>query len=453
MVNEQVRLGLLAFASGVLITLGTVGVVLQWSPSLWLTFYILAFLFLLRLVVKYWALAQAVKTIRDGMERLTSGDFSEPITLRSDMPTFTQKIADQLNKLQRDVSHLIESTRENNLTQTAIMSGLNEGVISTNQQGVVRSENALAAKLLHVSAEPNHLDDHLYLRGVNYNYVWNQMVKSMKSGESHVEEINISGEGEQRVIEVYTAPLDLGNEEGALAVLRDVTHVKQLERLREDFVANVSHELKTPLTSIRGYIDLLRSHKRKPQQAEQFYEIIEIEADRLQLLIDDLLELSEIQAGDVQRTRNEQVYLYQTADEVLTEIEPLAAKMQVTLHLEIDPDLIVRSNRSRMKQLFTNLVSNAVKYNKPGGEVWVRANQERDRTIIEVKDNGIGIPPEDQARIFERFYSVSKSRSRELGGTGLGLAIVKHIAGLYGGSVSVDSEQGRGTSFTVVLPL
>ncbi len=453
MASEHIRYGIRSFTAGVLTAVGLCGAFLAWPLVLWLSLLLLGLVLAARIFLDYFVITKAVKAVNAGIDRMIAGDFTEPIQTGTSMPKWTNQIAEALNLLQKDALLLLESTQEHNATQTAILSGLNEGVLSTDQHGLVKSENALAAKLLHAAPAANGQGDYLYLRGVNYNYVWNLMEKSMDLGKPHVEEINISGEGELRVIEVYTAPLDFGDEEGALAVLCDVTHVKQLERLREDFVANVSHELKTPLTSIRGYIDLLRSHRRKPQEAEQFYEILEIEADRLQSLIDDLLELSEIQAGDAQRARNERVFLYQVADDVLTEIEPLAAKMDVTLHLEVDPDLMVRANRTRMKQLFTNLVSNAVKYNRPGGDVWVRASRERDRVTIEVKDNGIGIPMEDMSRIFERFYRVSKSRSREMGGTGLGLAIVKHIAGLYGGSVSVDSEPERGTSFTVVLPL
>ena len=262
---------------------------------------------------------------------------------------------------------------------------------------------------------------------------------------------NEGGSVEAGPVNVYTRDSSSGTR-GALAVIRDVSHMKQLERMREDFVANVTHELKTPLTSISGYIDLLRSKPRSPEDAEQFYEIIDIEADRLQFLISDLLELSEIQTGDVHHNKNEIFYLYSTVDELFVELEPLASKHQVQLHLLVDPDFQIRANASRMKQLLMNLLSNAIKYNRPGGDVWVESIQERGRGIIVVRDNGIGIPEEDLPRIFERFYRVSKSRSTALGGTGLGLAIVKHIASLYGGSVHVRSALGEGTSFTITFP-
>ena len=222
------------------------------------------------------------------------------------------------------------------------------------------------------------------------------------------------------------------------------------QELRQE-IANISHDLRTPLTSIRGYIELLSSGKRDEQTARQFYEIIEIEAQRLANLIDDLLELSSIEQANT-RPKAEPVSVADTVREVFEQVAPMAQKMEVALQSDIQEGLTVTMTHKHLQEFVMNLTDNAVKYNRPGGRVTVHGRQEAGNIVISVSDTGIGIPPESVDRIFERFYRVDKGRSRELGGTGLGLSIVKHIAGLYGGSVRVDSTLGQGTVFTVCLP-
>ncbi|MCI8554344.1 MAG: GHKL domain-containing protein [Clostridiales bacterium] len=262
---------------------------------------------------------------------------------------------------------------------------------------------------------------------------------------------------EERTLQVFAAPLPsaagsvVGEREGALAVISDITRLTKLEELRSEFVANVTHELKTPLTSIRGYIELLKSGPRDEQTSRSFYEIIEIEAERLQKLTDDLLQLSEIEnrRGD---TENPPTPLSDSVCKAAETLRPEAESRGVRLYLFVDSDLAVRATPRRLYQLIKNLMENAVKYNRDGGAVNVSAHREKNLAVIRVHDTGIGIPSEHHERIFERFYRVDKGRSRELGGTGLGLSIVKHIVSLYGGSLQVDSEAGTGTTFTVRLP-
>lgn len=444
------------FIVGLLTAAAIIGLVYDWPLLLCVFLLSAAVLLALFVFLHLRNLSESLEHYRTGIEAMTQGDFAVSF-IPSDVPSsLLAELGQSLDALSDYLAYLLEGSQEQSLLQQAILDGLNEGVVSTDRRGRIKLETPLVRELLRgpaATAPGRGQENYLFLRGVSYNYIWGLMAKAMQQQKSIQEEINLSTGTETRSIEVYTAPLRLGDEVGALAVLRDVTLIKQLERMREDFVANVTHELKTPLTSIRGYVDLLRSTPRLPAEAEQFYEILDIEADRLQALINDLLELSEIQVGDYQRTRNESVVLYQVCDEVLGELAPLACERKVRLHLDVDPDLVIRANASRIKQLLTNLISNAVKYNKEGGDVWVDAAVERSTMTLRVRDSGIGIPPEHHARIFERFYRVSKSRSREVGGTGLGLAIVKHIAGLYGGTVRVESAPGEGSIFTVLLPM
>ena len=257
---------------------------------------------------------------------------------------------------------------------------------------------------------------------------------------------------EERILQVYAARAGEGAGDGALAVLSDVTRLRKLEQMRRDFAANVTHELKTPLTSIRGYVELLKSGDRDPETARSFYEIIEIEAERLQKLTDDLLQLSEIETGTPE-SDPPLTSLAETVERVAASLQPEADARGIRMQWIISPGLQVRAHPRRLYQLMKNLMENGIKYNRDGGALQVSGAVERGAVVIRVRDTGIGIPPEHRDRIFERFYRVDKGRSRELGGTGLGLSIVKHIVGLYGGDVSVASEPQVGTTFTVRLPM
>ncbi len=201
-----------------------------------------------------------------------------------------------------------------------------------------------------------------------------------------------------------------------------------------------------------GIVELLKGGERDPRTTAQFYEIIEIEAERLQALIDDMLQLSEIEGNRDDPGTIQMVSLAEVAAETAERLAPVAEKAGVAIQTDLDPTLTMRASRLRLEQLFYNLMDNAVKYNKPGGEVRVSVRRERKFTVVTVEDTGIGIPEEHHDRIFERFYRVDKSRSRQLGGTGLGLSIVKHIVTLYNGDISVVSHPGQGTLFIVRFP-
>jgi len=226
----------------------------------------------------------------------------------------------------------------------------------------------------------------------------------------------------------------------------------ELQVMRAEFVANVSHELKTPLTSIRGFVETLRNgHIKDPAVQERFLEIIDIEVERLHQLISDILELSEIEGmeGELELQKFD---LSTLLDDVATLLDDKATDSNVSIIVEDCEQLPVLASKYRIKQILINLVDNAIKYNRVGGKVYIRATREPDRMIvIRVKDTGEGIAPEHLPRVFERFYRVDKSHSRQMGGTGLGLSIVKHIAQLYAGTATVESIEGAGSTFTVRL--
>ncbi|MGH9343246.1 MAG: ATP-binding protein [Terriglobia bacterium] len=256
-----------------------------------------------------------------------------------------------------------------------------------------------------------------------------------------------------RVFEVQAAPLAEPTRAGAIAILHDITDIERLERVRKDFVANVSHELRTPLTAIRGYTEtLLDGGLEDAEQSRKFLEVILNHSIRLNNIASDLLVLSELESGRTQ-PEHDLVSVRVVVDSALRAVEIEADARQVHLVRGRVDEIEVLGSRVRLEQAIINLLNNAVKFNRPGGNVRIEATASEETSVfIAVSDTGIGIPSEDLSRIFERFYRVDKARSREVGGTGLGLSIVKHVVERMGGAIKVDSQLGKGASFTLTIP-
>jgi two-component system, OmpR family, phosphate regulon sensor histidine kinase PhoR len=258
----------------------------------------------------------------------------------------------------------------------------------------------------------------------------------------------------ERWLQVNAAAItnSTGEREGTILVFHDLSRLKQLERQREEFVANVSHELRTPLSLIKGYVEtLLDGAKDQPEVAERFLKIIERNSNRLDLLIQDLLTISALESGRM-KLELSPVPLRPLADKVLNFLHTKAENRNVTLANAL-PEFTASGDANRLDQALANLVDNAIKYGRAGGTVTVGGNKRDDSQLeLFVRDDGPGIPPEALTRVFERFYRVDKARSRDQGGTGLGLAIVKHIVQAHGGEVRCESELGQGATFFFTLP-
>lgn len=381
-------------------------------------------------------LTQAVRSVSVG---------DEPVHV-ADAPDEMGELSMAFNRMSERLADAHRQLARSNEQMAGILQGMDDGVVAVDSDGTISLITNRARELLGPSAgTARRLSD----CGGDYRRLQALLEQVMRTGKDARDVWLLSG-AEERMVQVYAAPVQEEHVRGGLAVLSDITRLHKLEVMRSEFVANVTHELKTPLTSIRGYIELLKSGERDAETARSFYEIIEIEAERLQKLTDDLLQLSDIENGG-NDTEVPLTPLADVVERVVNTLRPEAEQKQVELDVTVEPGLKVRAHTRRLYQLVKNLMENAVKYNRAGGNVRLTAGVEMGVAVIRVQDTGIGIPPEHLDRIFERFYRVDKGRSRELGGTGLGLSIVKHIVSLYGGDIRVTSQPGEGTTFTVRL--
>ncbi|MEO7659469.1 MAG: ATP-binding protein [Pyrinomonadaceae bacterium] len=273
-------------------------------------------------------------------------------------------------------------------------------------------------------------------------------VATEKSGDVRLELLT----GQKRNFDVYVAPFDLERKKFAIIFFHETTQIDRLETVRQEFLSNISHELRTPLTSILAFVETLEDGAINDKENNlRFLEVIRRNAKRMHSLIADILELSMIESGNVSLSIRK-VQLSTVVNHVFSALAAKAGDGEIKLKSDIPHDIEILADVVRLEQMLTNLVDNAIKFNRPGGLVTVSHSTDDDREVISVADTGEGLLPEHAQRIFERFYRSDRARSREVGGTGLGLAIVKHLAKLHGGEVSVASAIGSGTIFRIELP-
>lgn len=327
------------------------------------------------------------------------------------------------------------------------------GVLLVDERRRILQDNPAACAMLH--APPEGLVGRTLLEAtLSYEFLdLLQMARqTMQPQEREIRYREASGNIlHVRVVPLLKNPDAEARSHSFLILLQDVTNLRHLETVRRDFVANVSHELHTPLTSIRAIAETLQDGAlHDPDVADRFIGIILSEVDRLTRILSDLLVLSRAESHPVNR---EPFDLAEMIVEVVDRFQKQAERSQVTLLCSLQSALPVLADRDQMEQVLVNLVDNAIKYNREGGSVQVKAAIEADTVVVCIQDTGIGILSQDLPRIWERFYRADKARSRRSGGTGLGLSIVKHIVEAYGGTVSVESEYGRGSTFTFRMPL
>lgn len=346
-------------------------------------------------------------------------------------------------------------TRQRN-EQEAILSSMVEGVVAIDTEEKVIGLNRAAASMLELSATREHRGRNL--QGVVRNVALQDFIAATLRAEQPVEgDIALYGDRE-RFIQVHGAPLrdSEGNTFGAVAVLNDVTRLRRLEQLRREFAANVSHEVKTPITSIKGFVEtLLDGALDSPEDARRFLGIILDQTDRLSAIIEDLLLLSRIEKQqELESIQLTQSSLRPRLESVIATCDAMASASDIDVQLDCPSELLVRVNPILFEQAVMNLLKNAINYSPKGAgiRVAVRRDHAANEIQVAVHDHGPGIPAEHLDRLFERFYRVDKARSRAVGGTGLGLAIVKHVMYAHAGRVSVTSTVGKGSTFVLHLP-
>jgi two-component system phosphate regulon sensor histidine kinase PhoR len=337
--------------------------------------------------------------------------------------------------------------------QEAMLSSMVEGVIAVDTDARLISLNRAAARLFHLSAEATEGRMlHEIIRNAPLLEFVDTVLATRKSDEAELTMF----EKEEKYLQVHGTVLHdaQGRGIGALFVLNDITRIRRLESVRRDFVANVSHELKTPVTSVKGFVEtLLDGAMDDRETAMRFLKIISRHSDRLQAIIEDLLSLSRLeQEEDKRKLTRETSALRTILDSAVQACDLKASEKNITISLDCPADIAVTVNTALLEQAIINLIDNAIKYSDDGERVEATAAVVGDELQIKIIDEGSGIPEEHLNRLFERFYRVDKARSRELGGTGLGLAIVKHIAQIHGGFPTVESVPGRGSTFTIHLP-
>lgn len=361
-------------------------------------------------------------------------------------------LGDTLNRLGIELTDRIASLSRDDARLRAILSGMVEGVVAIDERDRIAFCNDAARESLDLG-EGDLEGTRLWERVAVGELV--DLIDEARASESHAErEIEILRPAGERTLVAHVSPFVGGGDRGLVVVFHDITKLRRLERVRRDFVANVSHELKTPLTSIKGFVEtLLDGALHDEENNERFLRRISANTDRLTSLVSDLLSLARIEArGETIPTTPVEVSAI--VGEVLRRQEnSLHAKRLVCHADELAAEVVVRGDEEALHQIVGNLLDNAIKYTPEGGEIHLRLRVEARTAILEVQDSGIGIPAREVDRVFERFYRVDKGRSREIGGTGLGLSIVKNLVLKMGGEISVESEEGVGTRFVVKLAL
>ena len=406
---------------------------------------LIAFIFTSRLVSPIQEMEQFTRRLQDG---------EEPGTLIIGSTDETGRLARNINYLVGELKDKIRSADEEKGKLEAVFSSMEDGILVLNTQGRIEGMNAAVQRIFGLSMGETLGKTPLeILRGIPLQQALDQF---KETGGPLSREIVLENEN-PAVIDVTISAVEglPPGQEKTMIVLRDISRIKKLERIRADFVANVTHEIKTPLAAILGYIETLREGAiEEKETAGNFLETIQKHAERLSRLVDDLLVISNAELGEM-RFSFESVSLDGVIENVLPVIEPGASKKGIFVEREMPEDLpSIRGDRDRLHQIVLNILDNAVKFTPHGGTISIRGVDRNDGTVaIMISDTGIGIPQGELSRLGERFYRVDKGRSRELGGTGLGLSIVKHLMAAHQGRMEIGSQPGRGTTVSLIFPV
>jgi two-component system phosphate regulon sensor histidine kinase PhoR len=383
------------------------------------------------------SLSRPIGALSDGAQRVASGDFDARVILRN--KDELGELAESFNNMTEKIKTLFADLELQKEELNSIISSIQQGLLVLDREGRVRFSN----QSFQMVFQNDDLEGKYYWEILREPGLADLVQKVSTARENLVDEIDLR----DRTF-ACSATFIAANEE-IVIILHDITAIKNLEKVKKDFVANVSHELRTPLTAIKGFVETLDEEVR--EDLRRYVRIIQRHTDRLSNIVRDLVLLSDLEEGE-RRTEFEPVPLPKLVEDAILLFAQKLEEKNLAIVVEVPPEFpSIQGDPFRLEQLLINLIDNAIKYTE-AGEIRVILKEEGERVRIEVHDSGIGIPADDIARIFERFYVVNKSRSKLMGGTGLGLSIVKHIVLLHGGDIHVQSRVGIGTTFSVTLP-
>lgn len=396
-------------------------------------------------------ISRPIENLKQGADFFARGDLSHrmPGTDLVEIDSLIEALNQMAGQLEDRLNTIVRQKNE----LTAVLSSMTEGVMAVDMKERIISINKAAARIFET------LPENLLNRSIPEvirNPDLQKFINNALSSNKNLEEDITLYQGGERILYVHNTPLEDpdGQRRGILVVLNDVTHLRKLENIRKDFAANVSHEIKTPLTAIKGFVETLRTGEgAEPKETERFLAIIEKHVNRLTSIVEDLMKLSKIEQQD----ETSEIYLEESSvkNVILSAVQTCREKAdakEITVDIVCPEEISLRLDSRLMAQAMVNLLDNAINYSSENGDIQISASLKDKELRISIQDHGIGIPKEHLSRLFERFYRVDKARSRELGGTGLGLAIVKHIAYAHGGRVSVESTLGKGSTFSMHLP-
>ncbi len=386
-------------------------------------------------------LVEPINEMTFATERIANGEYTKRVSVRRDAEL--GKLGINFNNMAERLEATFLENQEKQNRLEAILKSMNSGIIAYDNQDKIILINPFCKELFGIYGDVigKNIYDLKEIKDVILNLEAESDVVEVRIDKPMKKDIRIKS------AEIYGERV---SRVGTVVVLEDITDLKKLEKMRRQFVANVSHELKTPLTSIKGFSETLKFVKDE-ETRNKFLDIINDESERLTRLINDILSLSTIE--QIKAIKYEKIDVAKETEKVYHLILPKAESKNIKLNLLKKESVIIYGDRDNYKQLILNLVDNAIKYTREFGEVNISVDRYKENMVLTIEDTGIGIPEKHMTRIFERFYRVDKARDRAMGGTGLGLAIVKHIVLSMDGTIEVESELGKGTKFVIHIPI
>jgi len=418
--------------------------------SVFLAMMIVALIALFIALIFSYRLTAPIRAMERFTERLRQG---HPVgTIFLETSDETKKLADNINYLVEELQSQIRLANEEKSKLMTAFTSMTEGVLILNSEDKIEFVNQALSDIL---SQYGDIKGRTLMEAFRDVELQKAFLKFKEKHDAVVEEITLGGGIEPIILSVSISSVhNYPDKEKAMLVFYDVTRLKKLEKIRVDFVANVTHEIRTPLTSIIGYLETIKAGTiSNIDETKRFVDISLKQAQRLNRLVDDLLVISKVELGELD-FRFEEISLRNALGGVIPLVEAKVKLKNITIHNKVpENDVTIRADRDRLTQILVNVLDNAVKFTPEDGSIYIDAGQKNNYAVLTILDTGIGIPKEEVQRLGERFYRVDRSRSRDLGGTGLGLSIVKHLMIVHGGRMEIESQLGRGTKVSLFFPV